>query len=195
MITQQKEYSAIFDKEIRKYDSPLAKIPPLKVNTVTISSIINLVKSLILISRQISSKFSWMSTISRKITFLAAEIVGLVHVFLADLLHSRHISASFLVRGSWTGLALLSSFSSKLRWAAELAGNLNWPIRKDCVTASDFKSRHNLADPDGGSLATIAPTSGGIVDNIIEFMEFANHRRKIARYDWFSKKYWGRTKH
>ena len=92
MITQQKEYSAIFDKEIRKYDSPLAKIPPLKVNTVTISLIINLVKSLILISRQISSKFSWMSTISRKITFLAAEIVGLVRVFLADLLHSRHFS-------------------------------------------------------------------------------------------------------
>ena len=45
MITQQKEYSAIFDKEIRKYDSPLAKIPPLKVNTVTISSKINLVNS------------------------------------------------------------------------------------------------------------------------------------------------------
>ena len=38
MITQQKEYSAEFDKEIRKYNSPMAKNPPLKVNTVTISS-------------------------------------------------------------------------------------------------------------------------------------------------------------
>ena len=37
MITQQKQYSAKFDIEIRKYDSPMAKIPPLKMNTVTIS--------------------------------------------------------------------------------------------------------------------------------------------------------------
>ena len=31
MITRTKKYSSKFDKEIRKYDSPLAKIPPLKV--------------------------------------------------------------------------------------------------------------------------------------------------------------------
>ena len=37
MITRTKKYSSKFDKEIRKYDSPLAKIPPLKMNTVTIT--------------------------------------------------------------------------------------------------------------------------------------------------------------
>ena len=45
MITQQKQNSPKFDKELRKYDSPFANIPPLKVNTVTISSKINLVNS------------------------------------------------------------------------------------------------------------------------------------------------------